>query len=130
MRRWLIRQGVPPEKVLADFAGRRTYDSLKRAQGVFGIQRLVVVSSDFHMARCIYLAQGLGLDSYGIASQTGQHTLAKQSAFWFREYGARHLAAMDLLFPPNVKLGPREATPDDPAPLAQSPVQAPVQPLP
>src|SRR5512141_1502915 len=42
MRRWLLKQGVPPEQVVSDYAGLRTYDSLKRANLVFGLQRLVV----------------------------------------------------------------------------------------
>ncbi len=115
MRRWLLKQGVPPDHVISDFAGRRTYDSLKRANLVFGLKRLVVVTSDFHMARAIYLGTSLGLDLYGVPDSTHKVTLGTQIWFWFREYGARHIALLDSLFPPSTRLGPREPTPDEPS---------------
>ncbi|MDE3245598.1 MAG: YdcF family protein [Acidobacteriota bacterium] len=113
MRRWLLKQGVPPDRVIADFAGRRTYDSLKRAQVVFGLRRLVVVTSDFHMARAIYLGSSLGLEVYGVPGSTREHTAGKRIWFWFREYWARHKALLDTWFPPATRLGPREPTPDE-----------------
>lgn len=113
MRRWLLKQGVPPDRVIADFAGRRTYDSLKRAQVVFGLRRLVVVTSDFHMARAIYLGSSLGLEVYGVPGSTREHTLGTRIWFWIREYGARHKALLDTWFPPATRLGPREPTPEE-----------------
>lgn len=113
MRRWLLKQGVPPDLVISDYAGRRTYDSLKRAKVVFGVQRLVVVTSDFHMARAIYLGSSLGLDIFGVPDSTRDHTLGTRIWFWFREYAARHIALLDTLFPPATRLGPREPTPDE-----------------
>jgi len=113
MRRWLLRQGVPPTLIVCDYAGRRTYDSLKRARSVFGVGKLVVVTSDFHLNRAIYTARNLGLDAYGVAASTEDRPWYVRSTFWFREYGARHKALMDVWFPPNTLLGPREPTPND-----------------
>jgi len=109
-----MKQGVPPDLVIADYAGRRTYDSLKRANVVFGLHRLVVVTSDFHMARAIYLGSSLGLDIYGVPDSTREVTLGTRISFWFREYGARHKALLDTWFPPSTRLGPREQTPGEP----------------
>ena len=114
MRRWLLKQGVPSDLVIADYAGRRTYDSLKRANVVFGLQRFVVVTSDFHMARSIYIGSSLGLDIYGVPDSTREHTLGTRIWFWFREYAARHKALLDTWFPPSTRLGPREHTPGEP----------------
>ena len=113
MRRWLLKRAVPPELVISDFAGRRTYDSLKRAQAVFGVAGLIIVTSDFHLARALFLARHLGLDAYGVPASTEVISLRQRVAFWFREYVARHLAAWDAWFPPSTMLGPRERTPDD-----------------
>jgi vancomycin permeability regulator SanA len=113
MRRWLLRQGVPPTLIVCDYAGRRTYDSLKRAQAVFGTSKLVVVTSDFHLNRAIYTARHLGLDAYGVAASTQNRSLWAHCTFWFREYGARHKALLDVWFPPDTLLGPREPTPSD-----------------
>ena len=114
MRRWLQKRGVPPNLVISDYAGRRTYDSLKRAQAVFGVRRLIIVTSDFHLPRAMYLARHLGLDAYGVPAGTpGAIPLGKRLGFWGRELVARHLAAWDAWFPPSTMLGPREPTPDD-----------------
>ena len=113
MRRWLVRHGVPASQVVSDFAGRRTYDSLKRARAVFGIDRLIIVTSDFHLARALFLARRLGLDAYGVPASTGVLPLASRLSFAVREFGARHMATWDAWFPPDTMLGPREATPDN-----------------
>jgi SanA protein len=113
MRRWLLRRGVPPELVISDFAGRRTYDSLKRAQAVFGVTKVIIVTSDFHLPRALFLARHLGLDAYGVPANSGVMSRRQRLASWAREYVARHLAAWDAWFPPATMLGPREQTPDD-----------------
>jgi len=113
MRRWLLRRGVPANLVVSDFGGRRTYDSLKRAHAVFGITRVVVVTSDFHLPRALFLARRLGLDAYGVPAGTGVMARRQRLGLWFREIVARHLATWDAWFPPSTMLGPREVTPDD-----------------
>jgi vancomycin permeability regulator SanA len=113
MRKWLLKRAVPPELVISDFAGRRTYDSLKRAQAVFGVHRLIIVTSDFHLPRALFLARHLGLDAYGVAASTEAMSPRQRVGLWFRECVARHLAAWDAWFPPSTLLGPRERTPDD-----------------
>lgn len=116
MRRWLMKRGVPPDLVVSDFGGRRTYDSLKRAQAVFGVTRVIVVTSDFHLPRALFLARHLGLDAYGVPASTEVMTRRQRLGLWFREIVARHLATWDAWFPPATMLGPREPTPDDPVP--------------
>ncbi len=113
MRRWLVKQGVPRTRIVEDYAGRRTYDSLKRASVVFGLKRCIIVTSDFHMPRALYLAEIAGLQAVGVASPTQEFKGLKRLRFWVREYVARHRAAMDSWFPPDPLLGPREATPED-----------------
>jgi len=114
MRKWLMKRGVPPDRVISDFGGRRTYDSLKRAQAVFGVTRVIIVTSDFHLALALFLARHLGLDAYGVPAATGSGAPGRRGWFWLRECVARHLATWDAWFPPATLLGPREPTPDDP----------------
>jgi len=129
MRRWLQRAGVPPERIVSDYAYRRTYDSLRRAQVVFGLRRAIVVTSDFHLPRTLYLARHLGLEVWGVAARSDTSPPKARFRPWIREWGARHKALIDRWFPPDTLLGPREPTPDDwdpvhsvprPAPLPQS----------
>lgn len=114
MKRWLVKQGVPPDRIVLDYAGRRTYDSLRRAKLVFGVEKAYLVTSDFHLPRAIYLAHHLGLDVLGIPTSTETHSLGRRTLFWGREFLARHKAVLDLWFPPDVVLGPQEPTPDAP----------------
>ena len=116
MRKWLIKRGVPVDRVVSDYAGRRTYDSLKRAQAVFGVTRAVVVTSDFHMPRALFLARGMGLEAAGVAAGTGELPLKARAGFLAREWVARNLAVLDRWFPPDTMLGHRETTPDDRGP--------------
>lgn len=113
MRRFLLKRGVPAQLIVSDFAGRRTYDSLKRAHAVFGVGRIIIVTSDFHLARSLFLARHLGLDAYGVPASTEVVSLRQRVGIWFREYVARNLATWDVWFPPSTMLGPRERTPDD-----------------
>jgi vancomycin permeability regulator SanA len=113
MQRWLQKRGVPPSRIVRDHAGRRTYDSLRRAQVVFGLHRLVIVTSDFHLPRALFLATHLGIDARGVPASTRETSFFAQLGFWSREYTARHLALLDAWFPPDPILGPREATPED-----------------
>lgn len=113
MRRWLVRQGVPADRVVADFAGRRTYASLKRARAVFALDRVVLVTSDFHLPRALFLADKVGLTAWGVPADTRGRSLSTRASFWARETVARHLAVLDGWFPPTVLLGPQEPTPDE-----------------
>ncbi len=113
MRRWLIRQGVPPTHIVSDYAGLRTWDSLRRAQVVFGQRQAVIVTSDFHLPRALYLADQIGLQAWGVPARTDDRPWTSRVRFWGREYIARHLALWNAWFPPDARLGPREPTPDD-----------------
>jgi SanA protein len=113
MRRWLVRQGVPLTDIVSDYAGLRTVDSLKRAQAVFGQHQVVIVTSDFHLPRALFLADHMGLMAWGVPARTDDRPWPSRVRFWAREYIARHLALWDVWFPPATRLGPREPTPDD-----------------
>lgn len=113
MRRWLVREGVPRTLVVEDYAGRRTYDSLRRARVVFGLRHCVIVTSDFHLPRALFLAQQADLDAVGVAASTSEFEERHKAAFWMREVFARHRALLDSWFPPDARLGPREPTPED-----------------
>lgn len=113
MTRWLARNGVSPTLVVSDYAGRRTLDSLKRAQAIFGVDQVVIVTSDFHMARALFIARNLGMDAWGMPASTAGIPWPKRLGFWIREYVARNKALWDYWFPPNTMLGPREPTPED-----------------
>lgn len=66
MKLALMKLGVPADKIVCDYAGFRTLDSVMRAKEVFGQQRVIFVSQRFHNVRAIYLARAFGIEAYGM----------------------------------------------------------------
>ena len=91
MQRDLIELGVPEDYILLDYAGVRTLDSVFRAKKVFGLDRVIVVSQQFHCERALYLADAIGLAATGFCAEDtpysesmilrGRETLARAMAF-------------------------------------------------
>ncbi|HTR83324.1 MAG TPA: ElyC/SanA/YdcF family protein [Reyranella sp.] len=69
MREGLLKRGVPLSAIYRDFAGIRTWDSIVRAQEVFGQRRLIIVSQRFHLARAIFLARRQGIEAWGLEAR-------------------------------------------------------------
>jgi len=65
MKEALIARGVPSDRVVCDFAGLTTLDSVVRAKAVFGQPQITIVSQRFHAERAIYLARAYGVDAVG-----------------------------------------------------------------
>ncbi|MBQ9344136.1 MAG: YdcF family protein [Kiritimatiellae bacterium] len=95
MKAALVAAGVPEDRIVCDYAGFRTLDSVVRAKTVFGLNRLLIVSQPFHLRRAIFLARSHGIDAYGYAAADIQ----ARWALWtlLREQPARLLAVIDVL---------------------------------
>jgi SanA protein len=94
MRDGLVARGVPAGKVVLDYAGFRTLDTIVRAHRVFGVQKCVLVTDDFHLARALYIASNEGLDAMGFQTKA----LPTSVSPWthVREVGSRTLVWLDL----------------------------------
>lgn len=68
MRRYLEANGVPREAIFMDHAGFDTYSSVWRAKNVFGADRIVVVTQDFHLPRALFVARSLGMAAEGASA--------------------------------------------------------------
>lgn len=98
MKAEAIRQGVPENDVVLDFAGRRTYDTCYRAKEIFEIKKAIIVSQEFHLARSIYLCQNMEIDSIGIVANRRNY-LAEN--YWaFREFFSVASAWFEMNFIP------------------------------
>ena len=69
MKNHLIAEGVPADRIVCDYAGFRTIDSIIRAKKVFGLTKITVVSQKFHNERAIFLARHEGIDAIGFDAQ-------------------------------------------------------------
>ena len=70
MKGALVELGVPEEKIVCDYAGLRTLDSVVRAKEIFGVQKVVLISQKFHNERAVYLAESIGLEVVGLNAQS------------------------------------------------------------
>jgi SanA protein len=61
MREALLELGVPSEAMVLDFAGDSTYESVIRAQVVFGLTRVTIVTQKYHAYRAVFLARKTNL---------------------------------------------------------------------
>jgi len=99
MKKFTIEQGVPEEDILTDGQGYRTYESCKRANDVFHLRDIIVVTQRFHIGRALYLCTHLGLTARGATSDLQAYQ--KNSFFWARDLAASVVAWWDInVWPP------------------------------
>lgn len=94
MKEDMIECGIPEDFITLDYAGFRTLDSMVRAKEVFGQDKLIVVSQEFHNERAIFIGRSKGLDVVGFnAKHPGWKVSPK---VLMREFLARFLMVYDL----------------------------------
>lgn len=95
----LIIRGIPEDKIILDFAGFRTLDSVVRAKEIFGQHSYTIISQKFHNERAIFLADHLDVDAIAYnAKDVGKRYGLKIKV---REFLARAKSSLDVVF--NVK---------------------------
>jgi SanA protein len=114
MRDALVAAGVPDAVITRDYAGFRTLDSVVRANLVFGLSRVTVISEEFHCPRALWIARRHGLDAVAFAApdvnRAGWSARVKA-----REYFARAWCALDLYV---LRRGPKFPGPREPIMLS------------
>ena len=74
MKEYAIEQGVSSEDIFMDHAGFSSYDSIYRAKEIFKVKKIAIVTQKYHLYRSIYIADKLGVESYGISSDPRKYT--------------------------------------------------------
>ncbi len=92
MKHDLIAAGVPKNKIICDYAGFRTLDSLIRAKEVFGQSKLTIISQRFHNERALFLARANEIEAVAYDAGTGDFPQGKTA---LREILARVQAVLD-----------------------------------
>ncbi len=114
MREYLIRKGVPPKKVVADYAGFDTYASCVRAEKIFGTTSLTVVTQSYHLPRALTICRQLGLDAVGVGDDSVRGISTDTwRAGQVREVLADWKMVWDLTSRRQPLLGPRETSLDE-----------------
>ena len=96
MRQALIERGIPDERIVSDYAGLRTLDSVVRAKKIFGTDKVLFVSQRFHIRRAIYLAKANGIEAHGFAARDVKSAAGFKTRL--REVGARVKMWLDVNF--------------------------------
>lgn len=73
MKKFAMDKDVPSEDIFMDHAGFSTYESLYRAKEIFETQKVVIVTQEYHLYRALYIANKLGIEAYGVASDPRQY---------------------------------------------------------
>ncbi len=74
MKTYLIENEIPSENIFMDHAGFSTYESLYRADYIFKVKKLTVVTQEYHLYRAVYIGNKLGIETYGVpAIKTGYY---------------------------------------------------------
>ncbi len=84
MANYLVSCGVPEERIVKDFEGASTYATMYRAKNVFGYTDVIIASQAYHLPRCVFCAQGVGMNALGTDSSFG-HTYTDQLYYNARE---------------------------------------------
>jgi SanA protein len=83
MRRDLMAAGIDSSVIFLDYAGFRTFDSVKRLKDIFGQDTVTVISQKFHNERALYIAGRLGITAVGynaadVSTTAGMRTLIRE----------------------------------------------------
>jgi SanA protein len=95
MRKDLIKRGVPSNRIVLDYAGFRTLDSVVRSKEVFGVNEVTIISQQFHNERALYLANRRNIKAIAFNAQKVSYAYSKM--VFFREKFARVKLLWDIL---------------------------------
>ena len=94
MIRALIKAGVPSDRIVADFAGISTLDSVIRARKVFLLKNVTIISQDFQNERALFIADKYDLNAVGFNALSPNYGFFSKVAI--REFFARIKCAFDV----------------------------------
>ena len=68
MKSYAIDEGINSSDIFMDHAGFSTYDSIYRLKEIFEVDKVVIVTQEYHLYRALYIAKNLGIEAYGVSS--------------------------------------------------------------
>ncbi len=100
MKMYAVNHGVPADDIYLDHAGYSTYESMKRAERIYGVKKMIVVTQRYHMYRALYDAKLAEIEAYGVCDTTSYNGQLARDA---REVLARCKDFFVSMFQPNAK---------------------------
>ena len=68
MKAYAVAMGVPDTAVFLDHAGLSTYESMYRARELYGAEKVLIVTQEYHLYRALYIAEEMGMEAYGVSA--------------------------------------------------------------
>lgn len=93
MWRELTKAGIPSQAITMDFAGFRTFDSVMRAQYVFDLTRVTIITQRYHAYRAVFIGKKLRLQTVAYAAPGDASVPFRQ---FLREWLARIKSILDI----------------------------------
>lgn len=112
----LMREGIPRDRIVADFAGFSTLDSIARASRVFMLRNVTVISQGFHNERALFIANKESMHAIGFNARDPNSKLNHISVY-IREIFARFKCILDVYF-----LNTQPKFLGDPIPIGSNPM--------
>jgi len=88
MAEYLIARGVPDDRILRDTSSANTVENLQNAKALMearGLSSAIVVTSDYHIERALWLARAEGIGPLAGAASLGQRYRRNRVRATFRE---------------------------------------------
>jgi vancomycin permeability regulator SanA len=98
MKQYALDAGISEADIFMDHAGFSTYESMYRAKEIFGVKKMIIVTQKYHLSRAVFIANKLGIESYGVASD--YQTFSGQFGRDCREVLARVKDAFTVMLKP------------------------------
>lgn len=91
MRDSLMKQGVDSARIILDYDGTRTLNSIAKMRDVYCQDSIIIISQEYHNERALYQAKHLGIDAVGFNAVT-----PGRRASWWRNRGREVFARVKL----------------------------------
>ena len=98
MEQYALQAGIPPEALVLDYAGRRTYDTCYRAKHIFQVDTAILITQPFHLPRALMLCNWFGIESIGVVVDNRNFSRRNLTYWNTRELFANFQAAWDVLY--------------------------------
>lgn len=100
MRDYLMAKGVPEETILTDAVSYNTRQNIRNAAALLAgreVERVLIVTSDYHLPRAMALAEDEGLNATGIGSPTREglrfkaKNYGREALSWVKYWAQKYL---------------------------------------
>jgi len=73
MKNYLKENNIPSKDIFMDHAGLSTYDSIYRAKKIFKVNKVIIITQEYHLYRAIYISKKLDMEVYGVVADKKEY---------------------------------------------------------